>query len=199
MKTRLPISTISYNTEEFLKLKLNELIRSRIISYWFFIEHQAEDDEKKNHKHLYVMPAKTIQTDDLCDELIELTEDITKPLRCLHWQTSKFSDWFLYSIHEETYLMRKGKVRKYHYKKDDIVCSDVDQLEYLISEIDMTDYSGLSRVIKAQRAGLSFADYMMSGCVPVQLFNQYLNAWQYLASQKVETYEVDTDTGEIVN
>lgn len=111
----------------------------------------------------------------------------------------KVSDWFLYSIHEETYLMRKGKVRKYHYKKEDFVCSDTDQLDYLISEIDMTDYSGLSRVVKAQKSGLSFTEYMMSGGVPVQLFNQYLRAWEYLATQQISTYEIDTETGEIIN
>ena len=121
MKTRLPIATITYNTDEYLQLKLNELIKARIISLWFYINHKAEDDEKKDHKHLYIVPAKTIQTDDLCDELIEYNGS-DKPLKCLRFVNSKsFSDWFMYVLHDEGYLLSKGQKRKYHYNRDKFI------------------------------------------------------------------------------
>ena len=54
MRTSKTISTISYNTKDFLEFKLMELMDSGDISDWFFIQHFAEEDEKKDHIHLWV-------------------------------------------------------------------------------------------------------------------------------------------------
>lgn len=47
MRTSKPIATISYNSADFLKLRLNDLIKSKKICDWMFIQHTAEADEKK--------------------------------------------------------------------------------------------------------------------------------------------------------
>ena len=49
MNSRCPISTISYNTEQFLIKELNKMIDERIIDFYAFICHLPEDDlgEKK--------------------------------------------------------------------------------------------------------------------------------------------------------
>ena len=63
MNTRSPISTISYNTEQFLIRELNKLIREdRIIEFYAFIYHYPEEDEKNGHRHLFVIPSTTVDT-----------------------------------------------------------------------------------------------------------------------------------------
>lgn len=59
-KTSSPISSISYNTKEFLILKLNSLIYQGYLSYWEFIEHLPDTDDKKRHIHLYCVPNKSL-------------------------------------------------------------------------------------------------------------------------------------------
>lgn len=207
MKTRKPITTISYNTDGFLKTKLEELRKAKIISIWFFVNHKAEVDEKKDHKHLWLLPAKTIQTDDLYDELLEpdLQHLDRPPLKCLHFQScNSFADWYLYSLHDKSYLLRKGQKRAFSYTIDDFVCSDPDELDEFVREIDMTDYSAMGRLTEAIDQGLSFDEYLRRGSVPVQLFNQYQKAWEYLTcggtdrnGRSSHTPRLDPDTGEV--
>ena len=59
-KTSSPISSISYNTKPFLINKLNSLIYSGYISYWEFIVHLPDKDDKKKHIHLYCVPNKSL-------------------------------------------------------------------------------------------------------------------------------------------
>lgn len=207
MKTRKPITTISYNTDGFLITKLEELRKAKIISIWFFVNHKAEVDEKKDHKHLWILPAKTIQTDDLYDELLEpdLQHLDKPPLKCLHFQScNSFADWYLYSLHDKSYLLRKGQKRAFSYTIDDFVCSDRDELDEFVREIDMTDYSAMGRLTEAIDQGLSFDEYLRRGSVPVQLFNQYQKAWEYLTcggtdrnGRSSHTPRLDPDTGEV--
>lgn len=187
MKTRKPITTISYNSDAFLIQKLEELRKAKIISVWFFITHQPEEDEKKEHKHLWILPAKTIQTDDLVEELLELDlRHPDKPLKCLHFQAcNSFADWYLYSIHDPTYLMRKMQKRKYSYNPEDMVCSDRDELEEMVKEIDMTENTGIGRMLNALEQGLSFDELVKRGMVPVQLFQQYQASWNYLVQSGI--------------
>ena len=71
MNTRSPISTISYNTVDFLKLKLDELIASKTISFYMFIKHEPEIDDLKPHIHLYIEPNRQLDTMVLTDYLKE--------------------------------------------------------------------------------------------------------------------------------
>lgn len=199
------MSTISYNSPEFLTLKLEELRKAKVISLWFWIEHEPEEDEKKAHKHVWILPAKTIQTDDIVEELTEPVPG-SKPLKCLHFQSSKFDDWYLYSIHDATYLFQHGQTRKYSYLPEDIVCSDRDELEAMVHEIDMTQYSSMARVVQAIRQGMTFQEFSMRGGVPVQLFKQYQAAWEMLSphltyrnGRETHTPAVNPETGEVLD
>ena len=62
MRTSKMISTISYNSLEYLKLKLNDLIDRHIIVFYLFIHHLPESDELKEHTHLFIEPNTTIDT-----------------------------------------------------------------------------------------------------------------------------------------
>lgn len=69
MQTSKPISTISYNTEDFLVNVLEDLLRTHIIDFYMYIQHIGEIDlfgeQEKDHIHLFVIPNKRINTADL--------------------------------------------------------------------------------------------------------------------------------------
>ena len=78
MKTSKPISTISYNSEEFLKAKLDYLVRSGEIAFWFYIKHHGEFDDvtnmqDKDHIHLYCEFADRVDTIKLGEMFLEYT------------------------------------------------------------------------------------------------------------------------------
>lgn len=182
MKTTMPTATISYNSEGYLVQKLNELLNAKIIQFWAYVRHKPEEDEKKPHAHLYIEPAKSIQTEDLREELREyVPENPDKPLGCLPFGKSKFADWYMYVCHDKIYLASKGQSRKYHYRRDDFVTSDEDYLEELIRNINllaMTPYQLLNESIEH---GDKFGDLIRRGQIPLQQLRNYMTAWQALA------------------
>lgn len=207
MRTTKPISTISFNTPGYLRLKLDELVRAGRLSYWAYIVHKPEDDEggAKEHCHVYVEPSKMIQTDDLKAELREYDpEHPDKPKGCLTWVSSRFDPWYLYALHDKRYLASKGQARRYHYTHDDIVTSDPDDLLCKARSIDMVSMSPYADMENAQRHGVSWAEYFARGTVPLQQVALYERAWSLL--EQVRTYradheghpmDVDPDTGEV--
>lgn len=144
MKTSKPISTISFNTPQYLRLKLDELLKCGKISFWAFIQHLPEDDEggKKEHIHLYVEPSKMLQTDDLKREFMEPNpSNPTKPLGCISFISSKFGDWYMYGLHDKRYLASKGQSRKYHYHAEQMISPDEDDLNFKVKSINLLSLS----------------------------------------------------------
>lgn len=209
MRTTKPIATISFNTPDFLKLKLNELLKAGRLSFWAFIVHKPEDDEggKKVHCHLYVEPSKMLQTDDLKAELKEYDPDHPDtPRGCISFNSSKFDPWYLYALHDKRYLASKGQSRKFHYEHDNIVSSDDDDLIFKARSIDMISLSPYADMEDAQRQGLSFAEYFRRGTVPLpqvvlfeRAWNLMLQAYTDRADREGHPMDVDTDTGEVLN
>ena len=101
MQTSKAISTISYNSIEFLDSVLDSLLRSHIIDYYMYIQHIGEDDglgdKEKDHIHLYLYPNKRINTADLDSYFIEPIPN-EMPLKCIQWNTSNPDDWILYVL-----------------------------------------------------------------------------------------------------
>ena len=112
----MPIATISYNSDEFLQAKLDELMRNKVISAYFWVNHFAEEDERKNHKHLWLKPNRRIDTMELQQYFIEpFTDARLKPLGCIDFVSSKIDDALLYFAHWKSYLAYKHQSRRYHY------------------------------------------------------------------------------------
>lgn len=124
MATQKPISTISYNTEAFLKEKLEIWLSAHIIQSYQYICHKGEDGDK-DHIHLRIEPNKKLDPMDLQDQLKEYQIGKEKPLGCRPWRPSKEEDWYLYAVHDEQYLKLKygggEKGEKLPYKWQDIV------------------------------------------------------------------------------
>lgn len=185
MRTTKPIATISFNSASYLKLKLDELKKAKIISVYHFIEHLPEDDEagKKQHIHLYIEPAKLVQTEELNGHFLEFDpEKPDKPKRCLPFRLSKFGDWYLYALHDTAYLIAKGQTRRYKYEHKDIITSDEDELYRASKMIDkraLTPWLGLCEAVEV---GLTFAEYFVQSGMPIQQISAFEKAYMLLLS-----------------
>ena len=210
MRTTKAFTTITYNTENFLKIKLDELVKAKKISFYCFIKHKAEEDEKKDHIHLFVDPSAIIQTDDLKDNLIEFDpKNPTLPLTCLTAKSCKnFGDAYLYFKHDKAYLTSKGQSRKYHYRFEDFRTSSEDELRMRVSEIDMLSITPYAAMLEAQRMGLSWEQFFKQGSVPIPQIYAFEKAWNLLSSASTcrngrEGHEIapiiDSDTGEVLD
>ena len=131
--TKSPISTISYNTEEFLKSRLEEWYECHWIQAYMYIKHKGEDGDK-DHIHLRIIPNMRLDPMDLSLELREYEPGNDKPLGVRPWQNSKEEDWILYAVHDKDYLRikygkKEDKREKLPYKWEDIVVSDMFDIE----------------------------------------------------------------------
>lgn len=211
MRTSKPFSTISYNSKSFLTNKLNELIQNRTIDFWAFIEHLPEEDEKKNHIHLYVIPSKLVDTFNFTKDLEELdkTDPTKKPLGCIMCKSSKFDDWYLYGLHDKNYLASKGQTRKYHYKREEFVTANDDYFNEIIHTIDYSKFNRFELIQDYVNAGFSFPYLVKSGVVPVQLIKQYEQMYTILFNLRQNELNrngrkghdepiIDEQTGEIL-
>lgn len=123
MASQKPISTISYNTEGFLREKLDAWLKAHIIQSYQYICHIGEDGDK-DHIHLRIEPNKRLDPMDLQEQLREFTKDNEKPLGCRPFRPSKEEDWILYALHDPDYLNIKyggaEKGEKIEYEWTDI-------------------------------------------------------------------------------
>lgn len=131
MATQKPISTISYNTEAFLKEKLFEWFDAHIIQAFQYICHKGEDGDK-DHIHVRIEPNKKLDPMELTSSLQEFPLGSSKPLGVRPWRPSKEEDWFLYVVHDDQYLRIKyssDKGEKLPYDWRDIQVSPFYDLE----------------------------------------------------------------------
>lgn len=125
------IATISYNTEEFLKMRLNDLFERHIISDYIYIWHEPEEDEKRGHWHVVMKINKRSDTMDIQLQFVEIDPNSEKPIKCIDFRRcSSIDDWILYSQHVKAYLSCKGESRKYAYNKEDFRFCDEDTFDF---------------------------------------------------------------------
>lgn len=210
MQTSKPFSTISYNSESFLKAKLNELVNRGVLDFWSAIYHKPEEDELKGHFHVFFRPAERIKTDSIKEFMREPVAGSDKPLGCTIFIGSKFDDWYLYACHDRAYLASKGQSRKHHYSISQFLCSDDDVFAEFIRCIDRSKFIGMERIINAVQNDVSFAELLRLGGVPIQLLGQYERAYMLLKgnncvrngrishSPNKKPFLIDEETGEII-
>lgn len=164
MRTRNAVSTISYNSDEFLERKLNNMVRCHQLQYWAYFNHKAEDNEKRDHKHLFLLPDHIVDTASLQDELCELHPDGTLDT-CKLFRPSKWGDWYFYGLHDPAYLSchyDNDKPKKFRYQASDLVCSDTDIRQALDETINYSEL--LSPSLKVVRehaeAGIPIQDFL---------------------------------------
>lgn len=171
MQTTKLISTISYNTPDFLKGKLYDLVRQGIIEYAHWIWHEPEEDEKKPHAHLVLKPNRRLDTSKLRNEFTEPLTGEEKPRGVLPFQSSKMNDWLLYSVHDKIYLLRKCQTRQHSYERSDLHTTEPDLLEEDWRNAHEGEDSRMQKVIELAQNGVEWQDILKMGFIPInQLF-----------------------------
>lgn len=189
MKTTKPIATISYNSPEYLIIKLKELTKAQKIAFWAFIYHRGEsNDEVKNakdHIHLYIEPACSIQTESIREYCKEPDpQKIGFTLDMMPFHSTKFGDWYLYILHDPEYLDSKGIARLYHYSMEDIITPDEDYLYMLVRHIDTSERTPIKKIRQAITLGMTFEDMVAKGWVPIPQLNQWATAYSVLLAKE---------------
>lgn len=172
MKTTKAISTISYNTTAFLHGTLKRLVSEGILTFWVFIQHQPEEDETKEHFHVFMKPNKAVDTLWLQNQFIEQVAGEKLPRKCLPIDPSKFADWYWYGLHDATYLAGKGMSRKRHYDGSEMVASDSDYLTELV-RINPCPETEMVKVLKLIRQGCSVVEIALALKVPMARFSAF--------------------------
>ena len=182
MRTSKPIATISYNSPEYLTYQLNELVSKHKISDWIFITHFAEEDEKKNHIHLWIKPNTLVDTMDLQKYFLEANPaDPKKPFKCIDFRQSSIDDWILYNQHYKPYLASKGESREYHYTRDDFVYCDEDTFDDLYNHaFKGSEWAKRYQILEQLASGMTNpSKLILNGTVPLNMATQ-LNAFEYM-------------------
>ena len=166
MATQKPISTISYNTELFLKEKLDTWYQAHIIQSYQYICHKGEDGDK-DHIHLRIEPNKRVDPMDLQAQLREFQIGKDKPLGCRPFRPSKEEDWFLYAVHDKDYLKTKykggEKGEKLPYKWQDIrTPEDYDVEVAFIRAKTKLEHTG-AHIANRMKQGENALDLIMEG------------------------------------
>ena len=205
MKTSKSISTIHYVEPIKLKVKLDDLVIKNHISFYCFIKHLKEDDETKDHIHLFIIPNGRIDTDALREELefLDLNKP-TMPIRCLPFTNSKFQDWYLYSLHNKAYLLSKAQARKYQYSNEEFTVSNYDYFNEMIHQVDFSKFKTQSLIIEQAKQQVPFENLVVSGQIPVQQIMQYQRLYDIVFENTLkrnkythDNFEIDEETGEI--
>ena len=173
MKTSKPFSTISWNSFDYLKNKLDALIERDIFSFYTFIKHYPEDDQEKEHFHILIIPNGQYQTDQLKPYLNEIDPTNIKPLSILPCTSSKFGDWYLYNLHDIAYLASKGQVRNIHYSHEDFITSSAEYLREEVGKIDFSKYKRSKELYDMIKQGATIDELLERGQVPIPQFNAF--------------------------
>ena len=185
LRTTKPFSTISYNSVTFLKSELDKLEKRRVISFYAFVYHYAEQDEKKDHIHLIIFPNGQVDTDSITDTLIEPDfSNPLKPLGVMPWKSSKWEDWYLYCSHNSGYLASKNQTREYHYDESDFVCPYPDYLHELVHTIDYSKYAKTQEFVDRALAGETFEAMVLRGQIPVPQFHQWKALYEFITNSE---------------
>ena len=172
MRTSREISTISYNTEVFLKFKLFDLVKSGYISDWFYIRHFKEEDESSDHFHVWMKPNKLLDTLDFQRFFEEFDpKKPDKPLKCIDFRYSDADNAILYFIHDAKYLAMKGESRKFHYLREDFVFFDEYNFEFLYNHAFRgSDYALKNNQLQAVKDNQDDLSKLIdSGLVPLSM------------------------------
>lgn len=165
MATSKPISTICYNTVEYLQYKLDTWYNAHLIQSYQYILHKGEDGDK-DHIHLRLEPNKKLDPMDLMEDLKEYTDTNKKPLGCRPFRPSVEEDWFLYAVHDKDYLKIKyggaEKGEKIPYKWQDIIVPD---------NYD-TEIAFIRAKAKLEHTSASMANKIKNGTSPINLILQ---------------------------
>lgn len=185
MRTSKPISTISYNSVEFISDKMNEWLKTGLIAYWCIMPHKGEilDDgtQEKDHLHIFIEPNKKVDTVALQFDSQEYDPSHPdKPFKCIHFEPSDYANWTWYVLHDPLYLSMKFEQRQYQYDKSEFIASDPDEFE---DRYQRAIHS--STVTKSMKIQSAYANGFRASDLAVQGLLMPNQAVQFMAFDKL--------------
>lgn len=205
MRTKKPVSTVSYNTMEFLVKKCDELLEAHKISRYMLIRHFAEADEAKDHTHVLLIPNTLIDTMAFQEHFkeLDLEHPTRKPLGCIDFRlTNDIDEWVLYVEHFPPYLASKLESREFIYSKDDFIYSDEDTFEWDYRHAhNGSEWAKRNKLLQMlNNPEVDPVNLILNGTVPFNQSSQ-LNAFNYMKYHygKLDrgnygNHEIDVDT-----
>lgn len=209
MATSKPISTISYNSESFLRSKLDDLYKAHIIQAWQYFSHKGEDGDK-DHIHLRIEPNKKIDPMELSDLFREFVPGNDKPLGVRPWRPSKEEDWILYGLHDAQYLKLKygggEKGEKLPYTLDDMQVSDYYDKEVAYirakSSLAHTSQNLVKRLQGGENATTLLQEgenpYVVNACVRALSDNDYQRLAKERSNLEKENFKLQRKIEQLV-
>lgn len=180
--TAKPIATISFNTEAFLVSTLDRLVKAKKVEEWRYIEHLPESDDKRKHFHVWVRPAKRLDTMEMRELFREQDPTNPKPLGTTRWAYSDPENWIMYALHDPAYLLLHRKDEsadgKIPYEYDAIRTNSPDDLEIDYQRSKLLRESPGQSVLNALKVTGSAEQAILEGNNPA-LVVQVLNALRF--------------------
>ena len=200
MNTSKPISTISYNSENFLKSVLDKWLSLHIISDYIYIYHYAEEDEKKDHFHVFLFPNTKVDTISLQEQLREIDFNNPKPLGCINFVSSNPDDFILYTQHFVPYLVSKNEMREFIYQKSDFHFPDQDNFDVLYRHaFYQSDWAKDSAIRQKLKDGVPACDIILSGILPIQMSSSLLALANLEEKKKLQrSYHANHENNEFI-
>lgn len=135
------VSWISYNSKEYLKTKLDELVEGMKIDFYYFIWHKGEkkknsEEREKDHIHLKIHANGRFDSMEFQKYTMQIDPKHKIPRQCIlpikeHYENKEIFDGaILYDKHDEEYLKSIGETREFHYKWEEFITSNELQFQY---------------------------------------------------------------------
>lgn len=181
--TALPMSTISYNSQDYLLMKLDELHQAGKLDDFRAIKHFGEDGDK-DHFHVIVFPAKRLDFTAVSEQFKEIDLNHPgKPLGVMPWRRSEPDHWLLYALHDEDYLKAHQKndeaSHKIRYSLDDIYTPFPEQLERDYRKALPLKNTDAQVIIQCLNKGMSAMEIMYSFDISPMKVNAVMSAWYH--------------------
>lgn len=191
MASKKPSSTVSFNSDKYILSLLPSLVRDGLIDVYFSVRHYAEEDTKKDHWHILLVPSRPLDFNKVRCRFFEAVIG-QSDLGCLPFRPSKIHDWLLYSLHDSDYLCKHGLVRLNCYSVKDVVTNEPDYLTELYREARETLLDNrLTLFVRQIRQGLSFGDILRSGFIPPNQIGFYREVYR----TSTHLFGVDVNNG----
>lgn len=186
MRTTKPTSTISYNSMGFLLGVLDRLVENGVIQFYALIKHLPEEDENKEHIHVYLEPAKAVDTLWLRKQFIEADpEHPENPLGCMPMQASKWVDWYWYDLHDRAYLAAKGMSRKYHYQPDEVLTNDTEYMAEKVRQ-NPNPKAQILQVLEMMQEGYQPLQIALRMNVPISRLTYWMQGLHSITAHMVD-------------
>ena len=142
-QSRSEFQCVSFLTDDGLHARLSKLVDDGIIGHYWFVHHDADEDDKKPHQHVRMTPpiSRSVDWAWVVATVVEMVDGESLPRRLVvkdRAANNKGLDGLLYARHDANYCAVKclGVKARYDYPRAAFITDDDDWLDGLWAESD---------------------------------------------------------------